>query len=96
MLKLILLNILMLWGLSIFCFESYRLIRQRRKENSLLHLFAGLITFIGTLIDGTVLVYFARAGYQQSMFILHNITFATIIAMWVYVTYKDRVFDYWK
>jgi hypothetical protein len=59
-------------------------------------LFAGIVTVLGTVLDGTVLVYYARAGYGQSMFFLKNVTDASMFGTWLYVTYKDGFFEHWR
>jgi uncharacterized PurR-regulated membrane protein YhhQ (DUF165 family) len=92
MIKLFVINALIVWGFAVVCYETYKRIRGRRGGNDIIWLIAGLVTMIGTILDSTVLVYFARAGHEQSMFYLHNIINAVMLITWIYVAYKEGCF----
>ena len=92
MLKLVVINALIVWGLAVVCYVTYKRIRGRRGENDKIWLIAGLVTMIGTILDSTVLVSFARAGHEQSMFYLHNIINGVMLITWIYVAYKEGYF----
>ena len=92
MVKLILTDIFLLCGLCVTFYGAYQLIRQRGGRRNVIWLVAGLITVVGTILDSTVLVYFARAGHEQSTFFLHNVINAIMVSTWLYVAYKEGFF----
>jgi len=95
MIKLKISDFLILWGLCAICYGTYKLIQQRGGAHNLRWLLAGIVTVTGTVLDGTVLVYYARAGYEHPMFLLQNVIDATMVATWIYVAYRGGFFKNW-
>jgi hypothetical protein len=96
MTKLVLADAFMFFGLCAFLYGLYNLIRRKESDRYLLWCLAGHLTAVGTLVDTTVLVYFARNGHEGSMTILHNTLNAVMLGSWLYVVYKKGVFANWK
>jgi hypothetical protein len=91
--NLILTNILMIWGFSVFCYQAYQLVRRRPGTNRLLWLSAGLITVVGTILVSTLFVYLARSGYEQMMSYFKNAVYFVIVATWIYVAHQEGFFQ---
>jgi hypothetical protein len=82
-------NLFLLCGLGAFCYGGYYMLRGRKNRKTFLWFLAGLVTVVGTTLDSTVVIYFARSGHERSMFYVHSIAWAFMLTTWLYVVYKE-------
>ena len=73
-----------------FSNRAYYLIRFRGGYKYVLWLLAGIVTVVVIVLDHTIFIDLARAGHEQTVTYLKNITDGIIFFFsWIYIAFKE-------